>query len=209
MRLAELSRTSGTSAATIKYYIREGLLPAGRLTRSNQACYTEDHVHRLRLIRALLDLGGLTISRIREIVAALDGPADEAALRATTDQASAARPFAALAADRETTAEVQALAERRRWTVPAGSRAFAAVVEVLDTLRELGHEQVAERLDAYAEAAEHAAAVDEEILSACTGAGRRAESLVVGNVLGDTLLAALRRLAQAGRAQNPVQELAA
>ncbi|MFJ9829593.1 MerR family transcriptional regulator [Streptomyces sp. NPDC101160] len=209
MRLAELSRTSGASTATIKYYIREGLLPPGRLTSSNQARYTDDHVHRLRLIRALLDLGGLTIAKVREIVTALNGPADEAVLRAMTAQVPGPEPLAMLVANPLTIAEVQALAERRGWRIPAGSPAFAAVVEVLDTLRELGHEHVAERLDAYAEAAEQAAAADRETLRSCTSSERLAESLVVGNVLGDNLLAALRRLAQGERADAPGRPLAA
>ena len=32
MRISELAKESGTPVATIKYYIREGLLPAGGMT---------------------------------------------------------------------------------------------------------------------------------------------------------------------------------
>ncbi len=41
MRVAELSRRSGVSVASIKYYLREGLLPPGELTSPNQAHYGE------------------------------------------------------------------------------------------------------------------------------------------------------------------------
>ena len=61
MRVAELSRRSGVSVASIKYYLREGLLPPGELTSPNQAHYDEEHLRRLRLVRALLDVGGLTV----------------------------------------------------------------------------------------------------------------------------------------------------
>ena len=37
MRIAELSQTTGVPVPTIKYYLREGLLPAGELTSPNQA----------------------------------------------------------------------------------------------------------------------------------------------------------------------------
>nr|MDT0525976.1 MerR family DNA-binding transcriptional regulator [Streptomyces sp. DSM 41633] len=37
MRLAELSERSGVPTATIKYYLREGLLPAGRRISATQA----------------------------------------------------------------------------------------------------------------------------------------------------------------------------
>ncbi|WP_225800872.1 MerR family transcriptional regulator [Streptomyces sp. NK15101] len=196
MRIAELSRVGGVSTATIKYYIREGLLPSGRLTSSNQAHYTEHHVHRLRLIRALLDLGGLTVSRIKDIVTALDSPAGSVDLRAMVAREPHAGPLATLAADPRSIAKVRSLTERRGWTAPAGSPEFAAVVEVLDTLRELGQDHFADRLDDYAEAAQRAAAIDDEVLRACEGDGTRAESLVVGAALGDVLLSALRGLAR-------------
>ncbi len=46
MRISELSRRSGVSIPTIKYYLRDGLLPAGRATAANQADYDEDHLRR-------------------------------------------------------------------------------------------------------------------------------------------------------------------
>ncbi|MEU1228883.1 MerR family transcriptional regulator [Streptomyces sp. NPDC005828] len=203
MRIAELSRVGGVSTATIKYYIREGLLPSGRLTSSNQARYTEDHVHRLRLIRALLDLGGLTISSIRDIVTALDSPVGSVDLRAMVAKEPHAGPLATIAADPRTIEKVRSLTEQRGWTAPADSPEFATVVEVLDTLRELGQDRFADRLDDYAEAAQRAAAIDDEILGACDGDGNRAESLVVGAALGDVLLSALRGLARNGSGTAP------
>ncbi|MEV4943657.1 MerR family transcriptional regulator [Streptomyces zaomyceticus] len=200
MRIAELSRATGVSTATIKYYIRERLLPSGLLTSSNQAHYTEDHVHRLRLIRALMDLGGLTISRIRSIVAALDDPDRTLTPEAMTAAGSYAGP---LAADPRTVESVRSLTEHRGWNVLVDSPEFAMVVELLDILYELGQERFADRLDDYAAAAEKVAAVDEEVLRSCDDAQSHAESLVVGTVLGDSLLSALRHMARAGRGTPP------
>ena len=42
VRIAELSSRSGTSIPSIKYYLREGLLPAGTSTGRNQADYGPD-----------------------------------------------------------------------------------------------------------------------------------------------------------------------
>ena len=64
MRIGELSRRTGVPVPTIKYYVREGLLPAGQLTSPNQASYDDAHERRLRLIRALLDVGGLKVAAI-------------------------------------------------------------------------------------------------------------------------------------------------
>src|SRR5215218_9481436 len=74
MRISELSRVSGVPVATIKYYLREGLLPAGVPTSATSADYDERHVDRLSLIRALVDVGRLPIARVREVVTALDQP---------------------------------------------------------------------------------------------------------------------------------------
>lgn len=74
MRIAELSRRSGTSIPTIKYYLREGLLPPGTSTGRNQAEYDERHLGRLRLIRALREVGGLSVAATRQVLATLDEP---------------------------------------------------------------------------------------------------------------------------------------
>src|SRR4051812_6917252 len=74
MRISELSRESGVPVATIKYYLREGLLPAGIATSATSASYDERHVDRLNLIRALVDVGRVPIARVREVVTALEQP---------------------------------------------------------------------------------------------------------------------------------------
>ena len=56
MRLSELSRLSGTSMPTIKYYVREGPLGSGERLNDTRTEYSDDHVHRLRLTRALVDV---------------------------------------------------------------------------------------------------------------------------------------------------------
>mgnify|MGYP006166768185 CR=1 FL=1 len=48
MRISELSRHSGISISSIKFYIREGVLPAGERSQRNQAQYSEDHLRRPR-----------------------------------------------------------------------------------------------------------------------------------------------------------------
>ena len=64
MKIAALSEVTGVSVPTLKYYLREGLLPPGVATAVNQAEYDDHHVRRVRLIRALLELGGLSVARV-------------------------------------------------------------------------------------------------------------------------------------------------
>jgi DNA-binding transcriptional MerR regulator len=74
MRISELSRSSGIAVATIKYYLREGLLHEGERTSATQARYDATHLARLGLIRALLGAGGLSIAAAKNVLAELDHP---------------------------------------------------------------------------------------------------------------------------------------
>ncbi|MDX6237053.1 MAG: hypothetical protein QOG10_1868, partial [Kribbellaceae bacterium] len=69
MWIAELSRRTGVPVATIKYYLREGLLPSGEAVGATRSRYDETHVRQLRLIRALVEVGGLSLSRVRDVLA--------------------------------------------------------------------------------------------------------------------------------------------
>ncbi|MBM9467026.1 MerR family transcriptional regulator [Nakamurella sp. YIM 132084] len=74
MWISELSRVSGTPVPTIEYDLREGLLPAGEARSATRAAHDEGHVARLRLIRALVDVGGLPLQRVRDVLGVLDQP---------------------------------------------------------------------------------------------------------------------------------------
>jgi len=47
MRIGELAQTSGTPIETIRFYEREGLLPAAARTEGNYRIYTPQHADRL------------------------------------------------------------------------------------------------------------------------------------------------------------------
>ncbi|MGO4429681.1 MerR family transcriptional regulator, partial [Streptomyces sp. MCAF7] len=68
MRLKELSERSGVSTATIKYYLRERLLPPGERVSATQAEYGEEHLRRLRLVRALIQVGRVPVATAREVL---------------------------------------------------------------------------------------------------------------------------------------------
>jgi DNA-binding transcriptional MerR regulator len=72
MKLGELAERSGCSTATIKYYLREGLLEPGARRSATDADYDEGHLRRLRMIRVLRDVGDLPIAAIGAVLAAMD-----------------------------------------------------------------------------------------------------------------------------------------
>ncbi|MEU6929967.1 MerR family transcriptional regulator [Streptomyces sp. NPDC046374] len=199
MRIGELSRRAGVSVPTIKYYVREGLLPAGRLTSPNQASYEEAHVQRLRLIRALLDVGGLSVAGIREVIAAIDDP-ERPVHKVLGEAAGRLVPHYEgeqggddLDAAREAVADLIA---RRGWRTYPGGPAAEALAVALAALESVGHGAFAEVLDAYADAAEQVARVDIDYVARNVVREELVESVVVGTVLGDAMFAALRRMAQ-------------
>jgi DNA-binding transcriptional MerR regulator len=197
MRVKELSSRSGVSVPTIKYYLREGLLPPGELISKNQANYGDVHLRRLRLIRALIDIGGLTIAAVRDVLAAADAPDETVRTMLFTAQESISGQPDLPRDDEWAEAErnVAELVERRGWQVRADSRAWQTVVAVLVSARQLEHGVWTRKLDIYADACERIASADLDYVAGIGEVDAMLEGTVVGTVLGDTLMTALRRLA--------------
>jgi DNA-binding transcriptional MerR regulator len=74
MRISELSRRARVPTSTIKFYIREGLIPAGERSQRNQAEYDEKHLQRLDLIGALRDVADLPLDVVRTVLEQDDKP---------------------------------------------------------------------------------------------------------------------------------------
>ena len=74
MRISELSSQTGIPVATIKFYLRENLLHEGVRTAATQAQYDDGHVARLRLVRALLGPGGLSVAAAHRVIRAIEEP---------------------------------------------------------------------------------------------------------------------------------------
>ena len=67
--MSELAEASGVSAATIKHYLREGLLPEPLKTSRNMAWYAPELVERIRLIKRLQEERFMPLRVIREALA--------------------------------------------------------------------------------------------------------------------------------------------
>lgn len=197
VRISELAERSGTAPATIKFYVREGLLPPAEKTGYNQVSYSEEHVRRLHLVRALVEVGGLPIARVRDVVAAVDD--DAVGLTEVMGAAQRALP------GRETStppspsslAAVAELVQAQGWSVEDGNPGVAQTAAVLDSWVAVGRKDLFDGLPAYARAAELIARADLALVwPDAADRDRSAETVVVGTVLGDALVAGLRRIAQ-------------
>ncbi|MDT0317333.1 MULTISPECIES: MerR family transcriptional regulator [unclassified Streptomyces] len=207
MRIGELAQRTGVSVPTIKYYAREGMLPAGERTSPNQVRYDESHVRRLKLIRAMLEVGGLSIAAAREVLAEVDSPGGT-----VHDMLGVAQLAVSRAAAERGTAEERMLAERevaelaRRhgWNpAKAGKNpGWAMLVQIVTTYRDLGQGEMLVLLDRYAEAASELAAAELAVVGEMAGTDGKIEGVVLGTVLGDAAMAALRRIAQEDTSQR-------
>ncbi|MGW8763833.1 MerR family transcriptional regulator [Streptomyces sp. NPDC055815] len=198
MRIGELSRRTGVSVPTIKFYVREGLLPAGELTSPNQASYGEAHVRRLRLIRALIDVGGLSVAGIRGVVTAVDDaerPVHDVLGAATKPLVPPRYEREAVEGIEEARKTVAGLIAARGWHADPSGPASEALATALVALDELGHARFVDVLDTYADAAEQVARTDLDYVARYVAREELVESAVVGTVLGDVIFSALRRLA--------------
>jgi Cd(II)/Pb(II)-responsive transcriptional regulator len=78
MKIGELAKAAGTQPETIRYYEREGLLPAPARTESNYRAYGEPHVRRLAFIRHCRSLD-MTLAEIRTLLQFKDAPTRDCA----------------------------------------------------------------------------------------------------------------------------------
>ncbi|MFI9203086.1 MerR family transcriptional regulator [Streptomyces sp. NPDC053048] len=205
MKISELSRRTGVPVASIKYFRREGLLPAGRATAATLAEYGEEHVQRLRLIKVLTTLGGLSIAATRDVLAAVDRAENP---DKTLEAISYALPVPVAAAsagdsDRDAEAESTAAADvagliaAMDWQVPDTSPHVRGLTTALKELRRLDVDYRPERLVGYAELAHEIARLDLERAAAFDDDSPvLAEQAVIVLALSGPLLELLRRLAQ-------------
>lgn len=73
MRIGELARASGTPIETIRFYEREGLLPAPARTDGNYRIYDAAHADRLSFIRQCRNLD-MTLDEVRALLGFRDAP---------------------------------------------------------------------------------------------------------------------------------------
>jgi DNA-binding transcriptional MerR regulator len=195
--MTELSERAGVPIPTIRYYIREGLLPPGNLTSPNQATYGDAHVHRLTLIRALVEVGEMPIAAVGRLFDHLqEKDADEYVTLGLTQYALVRASASESALDDQEAAEVQDLLDRLGWLVNDHHPARATLAAAVRTLRRLGQTDVLGLLEQYAAAAHDLAESEVGVVLDRDGLDSRAEAVVSIGVLGDAALAALRRLAE-------------
>ncbi|MER6391525.1 MerR family transcriptional regulator [Streptomyces sp. NPDC059382] len=215
MKISELSRRTGVPVASIKYFLRQGLLPAGRATAATLAEYGEEHAQRLRLIKALTTLGGLTIAATRDVLGAVDQaessegalgaisyalPVPVAGRRPAGDEGKAEEGEA----DTTVGAEVAELLAALDWQAPDTSPHVQGLTAALEELRRLDAQYAPGELAAYARLAESVARLDLERAAGLDDPVALAERAVIVFAICAPVFELLRRLAQEDQVRRRV-----
>jgi DNA-binding transcriptional MerR regulator len=203
MKIADLSRRAGVPIPTIKFYIREGMLPRGEPTSRTQARYTEAHLDRLQLI-GTLQQAGLSLAVIKQALQAMDAMTGDVPDFMAIAVGSLALPRES-GADALTVAQAEALLRtmvaQRDWAVAPGTPVWEAVVRAAALILDLWPEALSEpRLARYAAVAEDLAAFElPEEWNPTAAPSEALRYVVLGTVLFEPLILALRRLAHVNR----------
>ncbi|MFE7419002.1 MerR family transcriptional regulator [Rhodococcus sp. NPDC057529] len=200
MRVSELVARTGVPLATVKYYLREGLLMPGEATSATQARYGEEHVQRLGLVKALAG-AGLPIPRIREILRLVDHP--DGSLFDVLGQAIAQLPpyLDTPADDSDEFPRARAVLDRLGQVYDPRYVAVGQLERALVALEEAGIPMTEERLDAYGRHVRGIAEIDIGLMPTAS-AEDAIRYAVLGTAVYEPVIAAMRRLAHQDVAQK-------
>ncbi len=127
LKISELAEGAGVPVATVRHYLREGLLPEGHKTSRNMAYYPPELIDRIKLIKQLQEERFMPLRVIGDLLASEDG--DTAKVRSRIEAADRGLD-AALARERE---RVPAAAVGERLEVPLEALERLAEVGVIST----------------------------------------------------------------------------
>lgn len=191
MRISELSERSGVPVATVKFYIREGMLPRGETVSATRAEYGDDHLARLRLIAALADVRGLPLSKVRDILALVDAPAGDP-IETLGRAVGALPPY--VEGERGDHPRARAAIAELELTYDPGFTAVAQLDDALRAVEDAGLDASPAVLRRYGDAMRQVAAAEIEPVSQMP-LDEAVPYAVLGTALYEPVMLALRRLA--------------
>ncbi len=197
LSVSELARRSGLSVATIKFYIREGLLAPGHGTSRTRASYDDSHLARLRLIRALLEVGKVPLAAVGSVVALIDGgvAGGDQIIRLAIAALGPPRRETDLEGFTTARRDVLALVDSMGWRIDANAPALDMLADALRALRATYGDVPSDALAGYAAVALELAREEFTHRPDTDDATRLVEWAVTGTVVFEQVLAAWRRLA--------------
>jgi DNA-binding transcriptional MerR regulator len=191
--MSGLAARTEVGVPTIKYYLREGVLMPGRAMSATRAEYGEAHVRRIAVIKALSGLG-LSMVQIKSVVGLIDEPG--VSLFSVLGAATGALPSPAESTVGQDCSRARAALEILGCALPEGRPVVAQLEQALADAEAAGVAMSEDRLRAYAPHIRAIAAYDIDQMP-MTPSDAAVEYAVLGTVLYEPILAALRQAAHA------------
>ncbi len=207
MWISELSERTQVPIDTIKHYLRIGVLHRGTPIADRRSEYDETHVERLRLIRAMIEIGGMRLDSVRRVFDSVDE--SQTSLRQALGQAhyELSRRFLE---DHEPSAQslatVDGVIARQGWDIWDQSVHRVALAASLDTLSQVDSSINDVLLDFYAQVVDQIAAFEISHVDASSSHDAAIRSVVIGTALYEPLILLLRRLAQEHASRDWIAE---
>ncbi len=129
LRMRELAEASGVPAATIKHYLREGLLPEPVKTSRNMAYYPPEFVDRIKLIKRLQEERYLPLKAIKDVL--------DTAERSRTSAAEVRKRFRVPKEVLDRLAELEVLTPNSRGYSPSD----VTIIEAISRFRAGGYDE--------------------------------------------------------------------
>lgn len=197
MRISELCDRASVPIATVEYYQREHLID---LPSENRG-YRPQDVRRLRLVRVLVEVGGLTPRDVRALLAGMSDtgrtPHETFGLVLRTLEGAEPGTGADVEpVDDGASALARRVAERRGWRMDPRAANWANLVKLLRMLLWLDDANAESVVEAYATAAEQITDAEIRVLGLYADEEALIERLVLWTVLGDPLMASLHRISR-------------
>ena len=139
LKISEIAERSDVPVATVRHYLREGLLPEPVKTSRNMAYYPPEFVDRIRLIKQLQEQRFMPLKVIRELLDSANGDHDRLRALAETGDALVER---ALGPEAERTSQAEIL---QRFDIPERALLRLAELGVLSPTEE-GYSQTDVRI---------------------------------------------------------------
>ncbi|MEV2274701.1 MerR family transcriptional regulator [Nocardiopsis sp. NPDC049922] len=200
MRISELCDRASVPVATVEYYQREHLIDLP----SEKHGYRPEDVRRVRLVRALIEVGGLGPAEVRTLLDDMSGSGRTPhktfslvlrALNGDTGGEPASEPAAEPVDDRASTL-ARRLADRHGWRMEPRAEHWESLLKVLRMVLWLDDANAEFVVEAYAAAVEQVTAAELQVMGWYADEDALVERVVLWTVLGDRLLASLRQISR-------------
>lgn len=159
--------------------------------------YSEQHIRRLRLIRSLIDIGGLSISHVRATLAAVDDESTPmhgafgVVMHGLDEVPADTRPTNIEAAY----SEVQEWLSSRGWHIQSEAPAPHRLAELVATMRRFDFPTMLTDFDSVADIIERTAQIEVEYARAMSDRTAAVETMLIGTAILERAIVEVRRLA--------------